>query len=70
MDIELELHLNFLFVFGLFWRKSRERPERSFLEWIERLQKWVQVDGEYVGCTKRTQYIEIGFNREIRLCYT
>jgi hypothetical protein len=26
MGIALELHLNFLFVFGLFWRKSRGRP--------------------------------------------
>jgi hypothetical protein len=41
-----------------------------FFEWMERLQPCVQVDGEYVGCTKRTQYIEIDFNREIRLCYT
>jgi hypothetical protein len=41
-----------------------------FLEWMERLQKCVQVDGEYVGCAKRTEYIEFDFNREIRLCYT
>jgi hypothetical protein len=41
-----------------------------FLEWLERLQKCVQVDDEYVGWAKRTQYIEIDFNREIRLCYT
>jgi hypothetical protein len=41
-----------------------------FLEWIERLQKCVQVDGEYVGWTKRTLYIEIDFNRAIHLCYT
>jgi transposase len=41
-----------------------------FLEWMKRPQKCVQVDGEYVGWTKRTQYIEIDFNREIRLCYT
>jgi hypothetical protein len=32
--------------------------------------KCVQVDGEYVGWAKRTRYIEIDFNREIRLCYT
>jgi hypothetical protein len=37
---------------------------------MERLQKCVQVDGECVGWVKRTQYIEIEFNREIRLCYT
>jgi hypothetical protein len=37
---------------------------------MERLQKCVQVDGEYVGWTKRTQYIEINFNCEILLCYT
>jgi hypothetical protein len=30
----------------------------------------MQVDGKYVGWTERTQYIEIYFNREIRLCYT
>jgi hypothetical protein len=41
-----------------------------FLEWMERLQKCVQVDGEYVGWAKRTQYIEIYFSREIRLCHT
>jgi hypothetical protein len=41
-----------------------------FLEWMERLQKCVQVDSEYVGWAKRTEYIEIDFNREIRLCYT
>jgi hypothetical protein len=29
-----------------------------------------QVDGEYVWWAKRTQYIEIDCNREIRLCYT
>jgi hypothetical protein len=49
----LKLHLDFLFVFGLFWLKSIGNPaedlERSFLEWMERLQKCVQVDGEYVG---------------------
>jgi hypothetical protein len=40
--------------------------------WMERLQKCVQVNGEYVGRAKRTQYIEIenDFNGEIRLCYT
>jgi hypothetical protein len=37
------------------------------MEW---LQKCVQVNGKYVRCAKRTQYIEIDFNREIRLCYT
>jgi hypothetical protein len=37
---------------------------------MERLQKCVQVDGEYVGRAKITQYIEIDFNREIRLCDT
>jgi hypothetical protein len=37
---------------------------------MERLQKCVQVDGEYFGWVKRTQYIEIDFNREICLCYT
>jgi hypothetical protein len=36
---------------------------------MERLQKSVQVDGEYVKWAKRTQYIEIDFNGEIRLCY-
>jgi hypothetical protein len=41
-----------------------------FLEWMERLQKCVQIDGEYVGWAKRTQYIEIDLNCEIRLCYT
>jgi hypothetical protein len=41
-----------------------------FLEWMERLQKCVQVDGECIGWAERTQYIEIDFNREIRLCYT
>jgi hypothetical protein len=41
-----------------------------FLEWMERLQKYVQVDGEYVWCAKRMQYIEIDFNPEIRRCYT
>jgi hypothetical protein len=34
-----------------------------------RLQKCVQVDGEHVGYAERTQYIEIDFGREIRLCY-
>jgi hypothetical protein len=37
---------------------------------MERLQKCVHVDGEYVGWAKRTQYIEIDFTREIHLCYT
>jgi hypothetical protein len=32
--------------------------------------KYVQVDGEYVGWAKRTQYIKIDFHREICLCYT
>jgi hypothetical protein len=41
-----------------------------FLEWMGRLQKCVQVDVEYVGWAKRTQYIEIDLNREIRLRYT
>jgi hypothetical protein len=40
-----------------------------FLEWMERLQKYMQVDGEYVGWAKRTQYIEIDFSYESRLCY-
>jgi hypothetical protein len=48
----------------------RETLNAVFLEWMERLQKCVQVDDEYVGRTKRTQYIEINFDREIRLCYT
>jgi hypothetical protein len=48
----------------------RETMNAVFLEWMERLQKCVQVDDEYVGWTKRTQYIEIDFNREIRLCHT
>jgi hypothetical protein len=37
---------------------------------MERLQKCVEADGEYVGWAKRMQYIEIDFNSEIRLCYT
>jgi hypothetical protein len=41
-----------------------------FPEWMERLQKCVQVDGEHVGWAHRRQYLEIDFNREIRLCYT
>jgi hypothetical protein len=41
-----------------------------FLEWMEQLQKCVQVDGEYVEWDKRTQYIEIDFNHEIFLYYT
>jgi hypothetical protein len=48
----------------------REILNAVFFEWMELLQKCVQVDGEYVGWAKRTQYIEIDFNREIRLCYT
>jgi hypothetical protein len=48
----------------------RETLNAVFLEWMERLQKCVHVDGEYVGCVKRTQYIKIDFNREMRLCYT
>jgi hypothetical protein len=48
----------------------RETLNTVFLEWIEQLQKCVQVDGEYVGGTKRMQYTEIDFNCEIRLCYT
>jgi hypothetical protein len=27
----------------------RETLNAVFLEWMKRLQKWVQVDGEYVG---------------------
>jgi hypothetical protein len=49
---------------------SRETFNAVFLEWMKQLQKWVQVDGEYVGWAKRMQDIEIDFNREIRLCYT
>jgi hypothetical protein len=48
----------------------RETLNTVFLEWVERLQKCVQVDGEYVGWAKRTQYIENDFNCEIGLCYT
>jgi hypothetical protein len=48
----------------------RETLNAVFLEWMERLQKCVQVDGEYVEWAKRTQYTEIDFNCEIRLCYT
>jgi hypothetical protein len=48
----------------------RETLNAVFLAWMERLQKYVQVDGEHVGRATRTQYIEIDFNREIRLCYT
>jgi hypothetical protein len=47
----------------------RETLNAVFLEWLERLQKGVQVDGEYVRRAKITQDIEIDFNREIRLCY-
>jgi hypothetical protein len=43
----------------------RETLNAAFLEWMERLQKCVQVDDEYVGRAKRTQYIEIDFNGEI-----
>jgi hypothetical protein len=46
----------------------RETLNAVFLEWMERLQKCIQVDSEYVGQAKRTQYIEINFNHEIRLC--
>jgi hypothetical protein len=46
----------------------RETLNPVFLEWMEQLQRCVQVDDEYVRWTKRTQYIEIDFNREIRLC--
>jgi hypothetical protein len=72
MDITLKLHPNFLFVFGLFWWKSCGRPWTQFFsnEWMEGLQKCVEVDGAYVGWAKRTQYIEIDFNYEICLCYT
>jgi hypothetical protein len=48
----------------------RETLNAVFLEWMKRLQNRVQVDGEYVGRDKRTQYIKIDFNREIRLCCT
>jgi histone-lysine N-methyltransferase SETMAR len=48
----------------------REILNAVFLEWIERLQKCVQVDCGYVGCAKRTQYIKNDSNREIHLCYT
>jgi hypothetical protein len=41
-----------------------------FLEWMKRLQQCVQVDCEYVGWAKRTQYIENDCNCEDRLCYT
>jgi hypothetical protein len=41
----------------------RETMNAVWVEWMERLQKCVQVDGEYVGCAKRMQYIEIDFNR-------
>jgi hypothetical protein len=61
-----------LFVFGLFSRKSSWRPWTQFFSnrWMERLQKCVQVNGEYIEWAKRTQYFEIDFNCEIRLCYT
>jgi hypothetical protein len=48
----------------------RETLNAVFLGWMERFQKCLQVDGEYVRRTKRTQHIEIDFHREIRLCYT
>jgi hypothetical protein len=48
----------------------RETLNAVFLEWMERLQKFVQVNGEYIGRARRTQYIETDFNREIRLCCT
>jgi hypothetical protein len=48
----------------------RETLNAVFLEWMERLQKRVQVDGEYVGCARRRQYIEVDFNREIHMCHT
>jgi hypothetical protein len=48
----------------------RETLNAVFLEWMEQLQKCMQVDGEHVGWATRTQYIEIDFNCEIRLCYT
>jgi hypothetical protein len=48
----------------------RETLNAVFLEWMEQLQRYVQVDSEYVGWAKRTQYIEIDFNREIPLCDT
>jgi hypothetical protein len=48
----------------------QETLNAVFLEWMERLQKCAQVDGEYIGCAKRTQHIEIDFNREIRMCHT
>jgi hypothetical protein len=48
----------------------RKTLNAVFLEWMELLQKCMQVDGEYVGRAKRTQYIEIDFNRETHLCYT
>jgi hypothetical protein len=55
---------------GYFGEIPRETLNAVFLEWMERLQKCVQVDGEYVGWAKRTQYVEIDCNREIRKCYT
>jgi hypothetical protein len=48
----------------------RETLNTVFLEWMEQMEKCVQVDGEYVGRANRMQYIEIDFHREIRLCYT
>jgi hypothetical protein len=55
---------------GILAEIPREILNAVFLEWMERLQKCVRADGEYVGWTKRMQYIEIDFNREIRLCCT
>jgi hypothetical protein len=49
MDIALKLHLNFLFDSGYSGGNPAEDIERSFLEWMERLQKCLQVDGEYAG---------------------
>jgi hypothetical protein len=48
----------------------RETLNSVFLEWMEQLQKCVQVDGEDAGRAKTTQYIDIDLNREIRLCCT
>jgi hypothetical protein len=45
----------------------QETLKAVFLEWMERLQKYVHVDREYVGWAKRTQYIKNDFNHEIRL---
>jgi hypothetical protein len=48
----------------------RETLNAIFPEWIELLQQCVQGDSEYAGWAKRTEYIKIEFNREIRLYYT